>query len=189
MIQYASNSKKIASPFDKVWTKDCQSQQKNYLEQRLFLIKEKRNSLLHKDEKFTNLSDTEMEKIVKKTRQQIKKIIKQAGRKANIDRGEIDRVNKILQDSIEHIRLKRLITSFEKHRILKFLKKEDIEANYLTELSYYFTGELKGFTTPNLLQKSDNSVSNLKDILQAIENWQVAIISGEAGCGKTSLTK
>ena len=81
-----------------------------------------------------------------------------------------------------------LITNIDIHRILKFLK-EDIEDSYSTELHNYFTEELKGFTAPNFRNKSDNSVSNLKDILKTIGNCQVAVISGEAGCGKTALTK
>ena len=78
--------------------------------------------------------------------------------------------------------------SFEKPKIHDFLKK-DIETRYLTELENYFKEELKGFTTPNFFHKSDYSISNLKDISRTIKNSQIAIISGEAGYGKTSLSK
>ena len=134
------------------------------------------------------MSDVELENIFKETKMQINEIIEQVGRKANIDTEEVERVKKSLQDSIENISSKLLITSFDKHRILKF-SKEDIEASYLTELRDYFMGELKGFTSPNFIRKSDNFISNLKDIFRSIQNSQVAIIYGEAGCGKTSLTK
>ena len=89
-------------------------------------------------------------------------------------------------------------TIAEKPQILDLLKK-DIEAKHLAELEDYFKGELRGFTAINLVinysdfdsdsDESDDSIINLKDILLAIENYQVAIIFGEAGCGKTSLTK
>ena len=184
LIQYATNSDKIASPHEDVWFKGSSHDLENFL----YLIKEKRNLVGHKNKKITNLDDGELENVFSETKQQINKIIEQAGQKANIDAGEVDRVKKSLEDSIEKIRSIKLITSFDIHRILKFLK-EDIEDSYSMELEDYFTGELKGFTAPNLRSKSDNSVSNLKDILKAIEKCQVAIISGEAGCGKTSLTR
>ena len=143
----------------------------------------------HKNKTITDLNDNDVDSVFDETKQQINQILDAAGVKTNIDTGEISRVKKSIQNSIEDIRSGKLTTSFDKYRILNFLKKEDIEANYLAELKEYFTGELKGFTAPNLLQKSCKTIFNLKDILLTIENYQVAIISSEAGCGKTSLTK
>ena len=185
MIQYATNSKKIASPYEDVWAKGCSQD----LEHLLFLIKEKRNLVGHKNKKVANLGDTELEDIFRETKMQINEIIEQVGVKANIDTGEISSVKKKLEDFIEDIHSKMMITSFDKHRIIDFLKKEDIEAKYLTELQDYFMTELKGFTAPNFRHKSDNSICNLKHIFQMTKSWQVAIIYGEAGCGKTSLTR
>ena len=159
------------------------------LEHLLFLLKEERNSVGHKNERVINLSDAELEKLFNETKQQINEIIEQTGVRANVDRKEIKRVKKKLQDSIEQYRSIMLFTSFDKYRILDFLKKDDIEANYLADLENYFTGELKGFTAPNFLHKSENFVSNLKHLLRIIENSQIAIIYGEAGRGKTSLSK
>ena len=185
LIQCATNSKEIASPYEEVWVKGCSQD----LEHLLFLLKEKRNLVGHKNKMVTDLSDTELEDVFKETKFQINEIIEQAGVKGNIDAGEVNRVKKRLQDCIKDIHTKVLITSFDKHRILEFLKKEDIEKTYLMELIAYFMDQLMGFIAPSFLHKSDNSISNLKHIFQLIKDYKIAIICGEAGCGKTSLTR
>ena len=192
MIQYASNSKKIASPLEplnKVWTKDCPQNNESDLEHLLFLVKEKRNLVGHKDNSITNLTDIEMEGVFSEIKAQLTKIIEQAGIKANIPAGEINRVKKKLEDDIKRIHSVKVITSLNKQQILEFLRKEDIENIYLNELKEYFMRELKGFTTPNILYITDNFTSNLKHIFQNTKEYQLAIIYGEAGTGKTSLTK
>ena len=111
--------------------------------------------------------------------------------KANIDEREVNTVNKRLEDSIKDIYIKKKIAGFEQHRIEKFLLKEDIEKMCSTTFKNYkyYTDKLKDYTTPNLLHESDNSIINLKNILTTTKKYQVVIIYGEAGCGKTSLTR
>lgn len=144
----------------------------------------------HKDRKITNLDDTELETAFKETKAQIAKIIIKAGReKAKIDDKVVDNLKSKLEDAIDNILLNLSITSFDKNKILEFLKKEDIERNYLKELEDEFLSELKIFTAPYFVNKLDKSIINLEYLFQAIGESQIVIVDGEAGCGKTSLTR
>ena len=188
LIQCGTNSKRIASPFEDVWKDTCSHHRKSALEHLLYLIKEKRNLLAHKNRKITSLSDAKLQAIFNETKLQISRIIKKVRQKANISIKVVNEVKKYLEECIDDIRSK-LFTDLDKHRILEFLKKEDIEDVYLAELKDYFMGEMKIFTAPKFSHKSINLTSDLKSLFQTIGNSQVTIICGEAGSGKTSLSK
>ena len=181
---------KIASPENDVWTDACPRSKSDYLEHLLFLIKEKRNLVGHKDKRITNLDNKQLEDIFKETKLQIHEIIVKAAAIGNVNNNEIRKINTKLEAEIEHIRIDKLpVTNFDKNKILEFLKKEDVEKSYLKDLEDYFMGEMKSFTSPSFVNKSDNSVTDLRDLLTTIGGCQVAIIEGDAGSGKTSLSK
>ena len=133
------------------------------------------------------MDDSELNDALNGTKLQMNKINEQAEVNTKVAKEKASRTKNGLQEYMVDTHSNN--KSFDKHQMLSFLKKEDFEAKYLAELKDYFTDDLKGFTAPNVRLKSNNSVSNLKHILRTIGNYQVAIVYGEGGWGKTSLTK
>ena len=100
------------------------------------------------------------------------------------------KVNRVKVNFEQHGHLEIQITNLDEHKILECFKK-DIQEIYLTKLDDYFTSEMKGFTAPNFAHDRNCSYSSLKlkQLFRKCKSYQVIIIYGEAGCGKTSLTR
>ena len=190
LIQYGTNNPfALASPFDSVWTKHCSAESENNLEQLLFLVKQRRNKVGHKDESVLNLTNEELQDICESLKVQLVSIIQQAGNKSQkLEKSKIDQVCTEIGNQIDEILGQNYITSFDKAKVLEYIRKDDLEKKYANDLEDYFSKELKGYTPPSFVNKLSNKEIAIKHILTDTESKAVAI-EGDVGYGKTALTK
>ena len=190
LIQFATNNPScLASPLDDVWTNACPSNSKGSLEHLLFLVKQERNKISHRDETILNMSNAELATICSDLIRLLCDIIKETGRRTKQDQSAVDQICSKLVHDIEEIRDRNCIASFDKAEILKVIKKEDIEKTYLKELEASFANELSEYTPQTIVRNSDKTQISMKRLFLVCEKTQIIIINGEAGFGKTAFTK
>ncbi len=158
------------------------------MEHLIFLLKEDRNKISHKDETILNLTNSDLDNYCQTLFKRLPAIIRQAGERTGVNQAEIGTVCDNLVKQIGIIHDQESLTSVDRAKVLNYIRKQDLEIRYFAELKTCFNGELKGYVPLEFLRSSDDTEVNTKELLY-VTNCQVLVITGGAGYGKTSLTK